>query len=136
MKMTKAIREFIEEQVAEAANTSTAATLGKLKADADDATQRWNDALNAKREQFNTELAFLAKDFGYAYTSYNGKEYLPHLCGFDCCFATHLPEVKAYEAAKKEIQQKIDKSIKDIIVSMELGGTKKELLEMISKLEF
>lgn len=136
MKMTKAIREFIEEQVAEAANASTAATLAKLKAEADDATQRWNDTLDAKREQFNTELAFLAKDFGYAYTGYDGKKYCPRIHAFDCCFATHLPEVKAYEAAKKEIQQKIDKSIKDIIVSMELGGTKKELMEMISKLEF
>ena len=136
MKMTKAIREFIEEQVAEAANTSTDATLAKLKAEADDATQRWNDALEAKREQFNTELAFLAKDFGYAYVGYNGKEYLPHTCGFDSCHAQYLPAVKAYNEAKAEIKRKIDKSIKDIVVSMELGGTKKELMEMISKLEF
>ena len=136
MKMTKAIREFIEEQVAEAANTFTAATLGKLKAEADDETQRWEDALEAKRKQFNTELAFLAKDFGYTYISYNGKEYLPRTCGFDSCHAQHLPAVKAYNEAKSEITRKIDKSIKDIIVSMELGGTKKELMEMIAKLEF
>ena len=137
MKMTKAIREFIEEQVAEAAKTSTAATtLAQLKAEADAESQRWDEALEAKREQFNAELAFLAKDFGYTYVSYNGKEYLPRTCGFDSCAPQHLPAVKAYNEAKAAVQRKISKAIKDIIVSMELGGTKKELMEMISKLEF
>ena len=136
MKMTKAIREFIEEQVTEAAKTSTAATLTQLKAEADAESQRWDEVLEAKRKQFNTELASLAKDFGYTYISYNGKEYLPRICGFDSCASQHLPAVKAYNEAKAVVQRKIDKSIKDIIVSMELGGTKKELMEMISKLEF
>lgn len=136
MKMTKAIREFIEEQVAEAAATSTAATLAQLKAKADDESQRWDEALETKRKQFNTELASLAKDFGYTYISYNGKEYLPRTCGFDSCAPQHLPAVKAYNEAKAVVQRKISKAIKDIIVSMELGGTKKELMEMISKLEF
>lgn len=136
MKMTKVIREFIEEQVTEAANAATAVTLAKLKAEANDATRRWDEALEAKRKQFNAELASLAKDFGYAYVGYNGKEYLPRTCGFDSCAPQHLSAVKAYNEAKVAIQRKIDKSIKDIIVSMELGGTKKELMEMIAALEF
>ena len=73
MKMTKTIREFIEEQVTERVESN--AKLIELREAADAACNRWNNALEAVRKEFDAKLA-------------------------------------------------------------ELGGTKKELMEMISALEF
>lgn len=134
MKMTKAIREFIEEQVTERAESN--AKLIELREAADAARDSWNNAKEAARKEFNAKLAELGAAHGLAYIDYYGKPINPQITGFqyvDCCY---LPEVKAYNEYKAQLNSKCDRAIKDIIVSMELGGTKKELMEMIAALEF
>ena len=134
MKMTKAIREFIEEQVTERAESD--AKLIELREAADAACNRWNNALEAARKEFDAKLAELGATHGLAYTDYYGNPANPQISNFRNADCRYLPEVKAYDEYKAQLNSKRDRAIKDIIVSMELGGTKAELMEMIAALEF
>ena len=134
MKMTKTIREFIEEQVTERAESN--AKLIELRETADTACNRWNNALEAARKEFDAKLAELGATHGLAYTDYYGNPANPQISNFRNADSRYLPEVKAYDEYKAQLNSKRDRAIKDIIVSMELGGTKKELMEMIAALEF
>lgn len=134
MKMTKAIREFIEEQVTERAESD--AKLIELREAADAVSNRWNNALEAARKEFDAKLAELGAAHGLACVDYYGKSVNPQITGFQYVNSRYLPEVKAYDEYRAQLNSKRDRAIKDIIVSMELGGTKKELMEMIAALEF
>ena len=134
MKMTKTIREFIEEQVTERAESK--AKLIELREAADAACNRWNNALEAARKEFDAKLAELGATHGLAYTDYYGNPANPQISSFRNADCRYLPEVKAYDEYRAQLNSKRDRAIKDIIVSMELGGTKKELMEMIAALEF
>lgn len=134
MKMTKTIREFIEEQVTERVESN--AKLIELREAADAACNRWNNALEAVRKEFDAKLAELGATHGLAYTDYYGNPANPQISSFRNADCRYLLEVKAYDEYRAQLNSKRDRAIKDIIVSMELGGTKKELMEMISALEF
>ena len=134
MKMTKTIREFIEEQVTERVESN--AKLIELREAADAACNRWNNALEAVRKEFDAKLAELGATHGLAYTDYSGNPANPQISSFRNADCRYLPEVKAYDEYRAQLNSKRDRAIKDIIVSMELGGTKKELMEMIAALEF
>ena len=134
MKMTKTIREFIEEQVTERAESN--AKLIELREAADAARDSWNNALEAARKEFDAKLAELGATHGLAYTDYYGDPADPQISSFRNVDCRYLPEVKAYDEYRAQLNSKRERAIKDIIVSMELGGTKKELMEMIAALEF
>lgn len=134
MKMTKAIREFIEEQVTERAESDT--KLNELREAADTARKRWDDVLKEAKEEFNTKLAELGEAYGLVYQTYSGEVVHPQIYNFQYVDSRYLPEVKAYDEYRAQLNNKRDRAIKDIIVSMELGGTKKELMEMIETLKF
>ena len=134
MKITKTIREFIEEQVTERVESN--AKLIELREAADAACNRWNNALEAVRKEFDAKLAELGATHGLAYTDYYGNPANPQISSFRNADCRYLLEVKAYDEYRAQLNSKRDRAIKDIIVSMELGGTKKELMEMIAALEF
>ena len=134
MKMTKTIREFIEEQVTERAESN--AKLIELREAGDAARDSWNNAKEAARKGFDAKLAELGATYGLAYTDYYGNPADPQISNFRNADCRYLPEVKAYDEYRAQLNSKRDRAIKDIIVSMELGGTKKELMEMIAALEF
>ena len=134
MKMTKAIREFIEEQVAERAKND--AKLNELREAADAARKRWDDVLKEVKKEFNAKLAELGEVYGLVYQTYSGEVVHPQIYSFQYVESRYLPEVKAYDEYRAQLNNKRDRAIKDIIVSMELGGTKKELMEMIETLKF
>ena len=134
MKMTKAIREFIEEQVTERAKND--AKLNELREAADVARKRWDDVLKEAKKEFNAKLAELGEAYGLVYQTYSGEVVHPQIYSFQYVESRYLPEVKAYDEYRAQLNNKRDRAIKDIIVSMELGGTKKELMEMIETLKF
>ena len=136
MRTTKAIREFIEEQVTERAEGASNVRLTELREAANTAINRWNSALEAARKEFDSKLAELGATHGLAYTDYYGNPADPQVGNFRNTECRYLPEVKAYNEYKAQLERKRDRAIKDIIVSMELGGTKQELMEMIAALEF
>lgn len=125
---------FIEEQVTERAESN--AKLIELREAADAACNRWDNAKEAARKEFNAKLAELGAAHGLACIDYYGKPVNPQITGFQYVDSHYLPEVKAYDEYRAQLDSKRDRAIKDIIVSMELGGTKAELMEMIAALEF
>ena len=134
MKMTKTIREFIEEQVTERAEND--AKLNELREAADTARKRWDDVLKETKKEFNAKLAELGEAYGLVYQTYSGEVVHPQIYSFQYVESRYLPEVKAYDEYRAQLNNKRERAIKDIIVSMELGGTKKELMEMIETLKF
>ena len=134
MKMTKTIREFIEEQVTERAESN--AKLIELREAADAARERWDNVLKDMKKEFNAKLAELGEAHGLVCQTYSGNVVYPQIYSFQYVDSRYLPEVKAYDEYRAQLDSKRDRAIKDIIVSMELGGTKKELMEMIAALEF
>ena len=134
MKMTKTIREFIEEQVTERAEND--AKLNELREAADTARKRWDDVLKETKKEFNAKLAELGEAYGLVYQTYSGEVVHPQIYSFQYVESRYLPEIKAYDEYRAQLNNKRDRAIKDIIVSMELGGTKKELMEMIETLKF
>ena len=136
MKMTKAIREFIEEQVTERAEGASNTKLAELREAADAACNRWSSALEAAQKEFDAKLAELGTEYGLTCADYYGNPAKPQVGNFRNTERRYLPEVKAYNEYKAQLDRKCDRAIKDIIVSMELGGTKEELMEMIAALEF
>jgi len=47
-----------------------------------------------------------------------------------------LPECKEYRKVYEEIHNKARQTVLDIIVELELGGTKAELMEKLNAIEF
>ena len=135
MKMTKTIREFIEEQVADRMEAATADRKQELKERADLARDNWKNMLENAKLAFEAQLLEMANSIGYDYIGYGGTHSNPGI-SFHCTDYRGLAAVREYDEYCRDLQAKKAKAIKDIIVSMELGGTKKELLEMIAALEF
>ena len=88
------------------------------------------------KKEFNAKLAELGEAYGLVYQTYSGEVVHPQIYSFQYVESRYLPEVKAYDEYRAQLNNKRDRAIKDIIVSMELGGTKKELMEMIEALKF
>lgn len=133
MKMTKAIREFIEDKVQERVDSHPDLLAAKEAADAE--AKAFATDIETLQTRFNTELRELSNRYNYSYPAYGG-EPLPVMARMDCYSVQHLPAKKEYNQLRQEINHKADQAAKEIIVSMELGGTKAELLAMIAKLNF
>ena len=127
MRVTKAIREFIEEQVRMKAEASP--NLAALKQKADEAEKKFNDEIDALTTKFNAEVLYALKKYNLN-TKQNPYTHIGYAYDRD------LPEVIAYHKAKDELRDKERQTVLDIIVEMELGGTKAELMEKLNNLQF
>ena len=135
MRVTKVIREYIEEKVRE--------KMPLPEKPQDDLSEELDRIREEVLETAKAKFAeFAKKHKGKFYFNWSG-------CGFDeyegqlnyidrnleirGCSTIHTKEDEEYQKAKKEIERKRQETIKDIIVTLELGGTKAELEEMLAK---
>lgn len=129
MRVTKTIREYIEEQVYAKAKQS--ANLVELEQKKDKAIKDFNEdkknteeMLKAYVDQFITKYRLKLREFVKPCVSFHG-------------ITEHdLPEVQEYYKVRNEIYEKARQIALDIIVEMELGGTKAELMDKLNALEF
>lgn len=137
MRVTKVIREYIEEKVSE-----------KMPL-----PERPQDSLSEELEQIREEMLETAKaKFAEFAKKHKGKFYFNWSgCGYEehegqlkyidrnleirGCSVICTKEDEEYQKAKKEVERKREETIKDIIVTLELGGTKAELEEMLAKVD-
>ena len=135
MRVTKVIREYIEEKVKE-----------KMPL-----PEKPQDSLNEELDQIREEILKMAKakfvefakkhkgKFYFNWSGFGSEEYEEQLKYIDRslevrgCSSIHTKEDDEYQKTKKEIEKKRQETIKDIIVTLELGGTKAELEEMLAK---
>lgn len=129
MKVTKNIREYIEKKVYEKAMNSE--SMLELERKADEVQKQFSDDMEALKEKFKPFLKELADKYPGCTNEHR-----------HACIALHgmntymLPEVKAYRDARLEMDIKVRETVQDIIVEMELGGTKAELMDKLNALDF
>lgn len=134
MKVTKIVRDFVEEKVNEKyplpVEPKEAIELERKELD-----HRVAEAMTAASEVLTTKLhelgvVYPAEITRMEVTSFNR---ISDKCGRT--YAEYIRPIRdAYLEEKAKVEAKRAKAQKDILVSLELGGTKAELLEMLANL--
>lgn len=134
MKVTKIVRDFVEEKVNEKYPLPVEPTEA-IELERKELNNRVKEAMAAASEVLTAKL----RELGVVYpaeitrmevTSFNS---ISDKCGRT--YADYIRPIRdAYREKKAEVEAKRAKAQKDILVSLELGGTKAELLEMLANL--
>lgn len=122
MKVTRAIREFIEQQV----ELKEKQALEPFNKKREDALKRADEEFGKFTNEMNAMLKPLLNKYGITEDLH---VHIPHP-------EYYLPEVKEYNAKRCEFYNKRNSIIVEIIAEMELGGTKTELMEKIANIQF
>lgn len=129
MKVTKNIREYIEKKVYEKAMNSE--SMLELERKANEAREQFDADMTALEEKCKPFLQQLIDK--YPNCTYNDER---TYIAFRGVGTYTLPEIKAYRDARMEMSSKARDAAQEIIVEMELGGTKAELMEKLDALKF
>lgn len=134
MKVTKIVRDFVEEKVNEKYPLPVEPTEA-IELEREELNNRVVEAMAAASEVLAAKL----RELGIVYpatvarlkiTSFNRIN-----SNNNCTYADYIRPIRdAYLEEKAEVEAKRAKAQKDILVSLELGGTKAELLEMLANL--
>lgn len=134
MKVTKIVRDFIEEKVNEKYPLPVEPKEA-IELEREELNNRVVEAMAAASEVLAAKL----RELGIVYpatvarikiTSFNRIN-----SNNNCTYADYIRPIRdAYLEEKAEVEAKRAKAQKDILVSLELGGTKAELLEMLANL--
>ena len=134
MKVTKIVREFIEEKVNEKYPLPVEPTKAieqereELKCRVDEAMAAASEILTAKLRELG--IVYPATVARIKITSFNRIN-----SNNNCTFVDYIHPIRdAYLEEKAEVEAKRAKAQKDILVSLELGGTKKTLMDMLANL--
>lgn len=122
MKVTKAIREFIEQQVEIKANQALEPFVKKR----DEAIQGATEDIEKLQKEVDSMFQIVINKYNIENKPYMR---LPNL-------ESYLPEVKEYNKKRTEFYNKGYDIVIEIIAEMELGGTKAELIEKINNISF
>ncbi len=134
MKVTKIVRDFVEEKVNEKYPLPVEPKEA-IELEREELNNRVVEAMAAASEVLAAKL----RELGIVYpatvarlkiTSFNRIN-----SNNNCTYADYIRPIRdAYLEEKAEVEAKRAKAQKDILVSLELGGTKAELLEMLANL--
>lgn len=133
MKMTKIVREFIQEETKKRIEEKYSAQLEELRVKRDEEEQNYKNAFKLFTEKYTKELNELLHSFNYRALNNTTNYGLPQV-SVSGCYPRYFPASQAYDTLAKKIDEEITTTTREIIVSMELGGTKQELMEMLDKL--
>ena len=129
MRVTKLIREYVEKKVREAYPKSEAELIW------DEKSRRTNEALTRANDVIEAYAKKIAEEFNvefglgdYHLKAYDGRNWFGTSYWGDC------PECQASRKAKDEREKKIAEAIEEILISLELGGTRADLDEMLAKI--
>lgn len=134
MKVTKIVRDFVEEKVNEKYPLPVEPKEA-IELEREELNNRVVEAMAAASEVLAAKL----RELGIVYpatvarikiTSFNRIN-----SNNNCTYADYIHPIRdAYLEERAEVEAKRAKAQKDILVSLELGGTKAELLEMLANL--
>lgn len=126
MRVTKIIREYVEETV----NGIYSPIIENCSKDYAKKKNEVEEILEKMVNEFDTAAKKMIREHGFTINSYGGEE--RHIIGYTCSFGD-----KEYQPILKEGRRLRDekmKKIQDILVNLELGGTKAELDEMLKNI--
>lgn len=131
MRVTKTIRNYIEETISKKAQDylTTSNAIQQAKADRKMLESRIDEIL----DEANAKLAQLVKETNLD-TNCTYSRGLIVYCNNR--YVGGLPSEKIASTIQQEIRDKTAKAIQEIELDMELGGTKAELIEALSKVTF
>lgn len=128
MRVTKLIREYVEKKVKEAYPKSEAELVWEEKSRrANEALTRANDVVEAYAKKVAEELN---AEFGlgdYNLKAFEGRNW------FSTSYFRDCEEYRASSKAEDERYKKIKETVEEILISLELGGTRADLDEMLAK---
>ena len=127
MRVTKLIREYVEKKVKEAYPMSEAELIWEEKSRrTNKALTRANDVVEAYAkkvaEEFNAEFGL----GDYNLKAFDGRNWFSTSWYGDC------EEYQTSRQAEDERRKKIAETIEEILISLELGGTRADLDEMLA----
>ena len=127
MRVTKIIREYVEETV----NGIYSPIIENCSKDYSKKKNEVEDILEKMADEFDAAAKKMIREHGFTINSYGGEE--RHIIGYTCNFGDkeYQPILKEGRRLRDEKMQKIQ----DILVTLELGGTKAELDEMLKALK-
>lgn len=125
MKLSKAVKEYISEQIRVKAENSK--RIEELRIKADEKSKELHEDVKLFYDEVDKMIDSFCRKYGMNEdrVGYNT---------IDCEW--HLPEVMAYKAAKEELKEKQRLAELNIIATMELGGNKADLMKMLEELQF
>ena len=133
MRVTKLIREYVEKRVIAAYPKSEAELAWEAKSKkVNEALTKANDLINKASKKIAEEINV---EFGLAVGGYRleGREDTYH----SVIYTTYYGDCEEYQAcrnAEEERKKKIKETIEEILISLELGGTKADLDEMLANI--
>lgn len=133
MKVTKLIKEYVAEQVMAKYPETEGEKLYQEKLDE---IQNKTDELNNQIKEYASKLCQQAnEDLGIdAWTDKNDKIHLSSCYNVVLSGSYNNPYATNLRTLKNERNKKINDTIKNILVNLELGATKAELDEMLKNL--
>ena len=130
MRVTKFIREYVEKKVFETYPKSEAEIKWEEKRNkVDEALTKANYLIETYAKKISEEINFeFGLSEGYRVKAYEGRNYTTTTCYSD------NSEYQAKREAKDERERKIRETIEDILINLELGGTRADLDVMLAKI--
>lgn len=130
MRVTKTIKDYINEKV-EAAYATKRAALPKLDKDFDDKIHECEKDLNAAREEWEVMARKICASYGFEVdTDWKDRPY--HLVSISSCYGYNVR--KSVKEAEAALNMEVRKAAQDIIVELELGGDRAKLDAMLAAL--
>ena len=123
MRVTKIIKEYVEETI----NGIYDPIIGNCSKDYSEKKKEVENILEKMVDEFDTAAKKVIKEHGFTIDSWNGEEY--HIISYTCNFGKK--EYDSIADKRNELRDEKRRKIQDILVNLELGGTKAELDEML-----
>lgn len=129
MRVTKLIREYVEKKVREAYPKSEAELIWAEKSrKVNEAITKANDIIEDYAKKLGEEINFeFGLNEGYRIKAFEGRNW------FGTSYHGDSEEYQASRKAEDERRKKIAETIEEILISLELGGTRADLDEMLAK---
>lgn len=126
MRVTKIIREYVEETV----NGIYDPIIGNCSEDYSSKKNEVVDILEKMVDEFDAAAKKVVKEHGFTVNSWDGEE--RHIISYTCNFGNK--EYESITHKRNELRDEKRRKIQDILVNLELGGTKAELDEMLKNI--
>ena len=126
MRVTKIIREYVEETI----NGIYDPIIENCAKDYSEKKNEVEEILEKMVNEFDTAAKKVIKEHGFTINSWNGEK--RQIINYACYFGNKEYELIADK--RNELRDEKRRKIQDILVNLELGGTKAELDEMLKKI--
>ena len=126
MRVTKIIKEYVEETV----NGIYNPIIENCSKDYSEKKNEVEEILEKMVDEFNAAAKKVIKEHGFTIDSWNGEE--KHIINYTCNFGKK--EYGSITDKRNELRDEKRRKIQDILVNLELGGTKAELDEMLKNI--